>query len=77
MFRELSNPGASGSIFYLTKDDEFILKTVMSKVPHFIFFKRGSGTVLVYLADLDPSKNSIIRKSNRETNCQNSKGIFL
>ena len=26
--RELSNPGASGSIFYLTRDDEFILKTV-------------------------------------------------
>ena len=26
--RELSNPGASGSIFYLTNDDEFILKTV-------------------------------------------------
>ena len=26
--RELSNPGASGSVFYLSKDDEFILKTV-------------------------------------------------
>ena len=29
--RELSNPGASGSIFYLTYDDEFILKTVQVK----------------------------------------------
>eukprot|EP00088_Acartia_fossae_P025178 TRINITY_DN2600_c0_g1_i8.p1 TRINITY_DN2600_c0_g1~~TRINITY_DN2600_c0_g1_i8.p1 ORF type:complete len:762 (-),score=194.16 TRINITY_DN2600_c0_g1_i8:180-2465(-) len=34
--RELSNPGASGSIFYLTKDDEFILKTVMSKESEFL-----------------------------------------
>jgi len=34
--RELSNPGASGSIFYLTKDDEFILKTVMSKEAEFL-----------------------------------------
>merc|ERR1719400_849288 len=29
--RELSNPGASGSIFYLSNDDEFILKTVSLK----------------------------------------------
>uniref|UniRef100_T1GU46 PIPK domain-containing protein n=1 Tax=Megaselia scalaris TaxID=36166 RepID=T1GU46_MEGSC len=29
--RELSNPGASGSIFYLTDDDEFIIKTVQHK----------------------------------------------
>jgi len=34
--RELSNPGASGSIFYLTKDDEFILKTIMSKESDFL-----------------------------------------
>lgn len=26
--RELSNPGASGSLFYVTADDEFIIKTV-------------------------------------------------
>ena len=30
--RELSNPGASGSIFYLTNDDEFILKTVRNYI---------------------------------------------
>merc|ERR550519_2445680 len=34
--RELSNPGASGSIFYLTKDDEFILKTVSGKEAEFL-----------------------------------------
>jgi len=34
--RELSNPGASGSIFYLTRDDEFILKTVMFKEAEFL-----------------------------------------
>ncbi|XP_023329213.1 phosphatidylinositol 4-phosphate 5-kinase type-1 beta isoform X3 [Eurytemora carolleeae] len=34
--RELSNPGASGSIFYLTRDDEFILKTVMYKEAEFL-----------------------------------------
>ena len=34
--RELSNPGASGSIFYLTDDDEFILKTVMLKEAEFL-----------------------------------------
>ena len=28
----MSNPGASGSIFYLTRDDEFILKTVGNKI---------------------------------------------
>ncbi|KAJ8270095.1 hypothetical protein GJAV_G00110270 [Gymnothorax javanicus] len=33
---ELSNPGASGSIFYVTKDDEFILKTVMHKEAEFL-----------------------------------------
>ncbi|KAL4608049.1 phosphatidylinositol 4-phosphate 5-kinase type-1 gamma-like isoform X2 [Arapaima gigas] len=33
---ELSNPGASGSIFYLTKDDEFIIKTVMHKEAEFL-----------------------------------------
>jgi len=34
--RELSNPGASGSIFYLTADDEFIIKTVMYKECEFL-----------------------------------------
>lgn len=34
--RELSNPGASGSIFYLTDDDEFIIKTVLHKEGEFL-----------------------------------------
>jgi len=34
--RELSNPGASGSIFYLTDDDEFIVKTVQHKECEFL-----------------------------------------
>jgi 1-phosphatidylinositol-4-phosphate 5-kinase len=34
--RELSNPGASGSIFYLTMDDLFILKTVQLKEAEFL-----------------------------------------
>ncbi|XP_065166794.1 phosphatidylinositol 4-phosphate 5-kinase type-1 alpha isoform X12 [Atheta coriaria] len=34
--RELSNPGASGSIFYLTDDDEFIVKTVQHKEGEFL-----------------------------------------
>ncbi|XP_033246672.1 phosphatidylinositol 4-phosphate 5-kinase type-1 alpha-like [Drosophila miranda] len=33
---ELSNPGASGSIFYLTDDDEFIIKTVQKKECEFL-----------------------------------------
>ncbi|XP_013098405.2 phosphatidylinositol 4-phosphate 5-kinase type-1 alpha [Stomoxys calcitrans] len=34
--RQLSNPGASGSIFYLTDDDEFIIKTVQKKECEFL-----------------------------------------
>lgn len=33
---ELSNPGASGSVFYLTHDDEFIIKTVQHKEAEFL-----------------------------------------
>ncbi|KAM5230382.1 phosphatidylinositol 4-phosphate 5-kinase type-1 gamma isoform 10-T12 [Hipposideros larvatus] len=33
---ELSNPGASGSLFYVTSDDEFIIKTVMHKEAEFL-----------------------------------------
>ncbi|CAF1072280.1 unnamed protein product [Adineta steineri] len=35
-FRELTNPGASGSLFYLTADDEFIIKTVQKKEAEFL-----------------------------------------
>jgi len=34
--QELSNPGASGSIFFLSRDDEFIIKTVQHKEAEFL-----------------------------------------
>lgn len=33
---ELSNPGASGSLFYLSNDDQFIMKTVQHKEAEFL-----------------------------------------
>ena len=33
---ELSNPGASGSLFYRSADDEFIMKTVSRKEAEFL-----------------------------------------
>ena len=34
--QELSNPGASGSIFFLSRDAEFIIKTVQHKEADFL-----------------------------------------
>ena len=34
--RELSNPGASGSLFFLSADDNFIIKTVQHKEATFL-----------------------------------------
>ncbi|VDP29138.1 unnamed protein product [Soboliphyme baturini] len=34
--QELSNPGASGSIFYISNDDQFIIKTVQHKEAEFL-----------------------------------------
>ena len=34
--REVSNPGASGSLFYLSADDAFIIKTVQKKEAKFL-----------------------------------------
>lgn len=34
--KELSNPGASGSIFYVSFDDKFIIKTVQHKEAEFL-----------------------------------------
>ena len=48
---ELSNPGASGSIFYITDDDEFIVKTVQHSEADFLqkllpgYFMVSVGTV--------------------------------
>lgn len=34
--RELANPGASGSLFYCSVDDQFIIKTVQHKEAEFL-----------------------------------------
>lgn len=34
--KELSNAGASGSIFYVSSDDQFIIKTVQHKEAEFL-----------------------------------------
>lgn len=34
--KEVSNPGASGALFFLTPDDNFILKTVQKKEANFL-----------------------------------------
>lgn len=50
--KELSNPGASGSIFYLTEDDEFIVKTVQHNEAEFLqkllpgYFMVSSGNIV-------------------------------
>ena len=33
---EIGNPGASGSLFWLTHDDEFIIKTLQTKEAEFL-----------------------------------------
>jgi 1-phosphatidylinositol-4-phosphate 5-kinase len=48
--RELSNPGASGSVFYLTDDDNFIIKTVQHKEAEFLL-KLLPGYYMVYIFD--------------------------
>lgn len=47
---ELSNSGASGSLFYVSSDDEFIIKTVQHKEAEFLqkllpgyYMVRGDG----------------------------------
>ena len=34
--KDVSNPGASGSVFYKTSDDKFILKTVQHREAEFL-----------------------------------------
>ena len=36
--RELSSPGKSGSFFYLTQDDRFMIKTVKKSEVKVVFF---------------------------------------
>ena len=44
---ELSNPGAGGSIFYISADDEFIIKTAQHKEASFLQ-KLLPGYYMVY-----------------------------
>ena len=48
---ELSNAGASGSLFYVTNDDEFIIKTVQHKEAEFLQ-KLLPGYYLVSIEDV-------------------------
>lgn len=52
---ELTNPGASGSLFYLTSDDEFIIKTVQHKEAKFLQ-RLLPGYYMVRLVDAAPSE---------------------
>jgi len=53
---ELSNPGASGSIFYISDDDEFIIKTVQHKEADFLqkllpgYYMVTSSQTVLYVA---------------------------
>lgn len=49
--RELSNPGASGSIFYLTSDDEFIIKTVQHKEGEFLQKLLPGKNYIIFVSD--------------------------
>lgn len=59
---ELSNPGASGSLFYLTSDDEFIIKTVQHKEAEFLQ-KLLPG---YYMVSLNRSEHHLKRKELNE-----------
>jgi 1-phosphatidylinositol-4-phosphate 5-kinase len=50
--RELSNPGASGSVFYLSHDDKFIIKTVQ-KGEHQFLLRFFQGYYMVRWRVLD------------------------
>ena len=55
--KELSNPGASGSIFYVTSDDNFICKTVQHKEAEFLQ-KISMG----YYLNLDQNQRTLLPK---------------
>ncbi|XP_057373688.1 phosphatidylinositol 4-phosphate 5-kinase type-1 alpha-like isoform X5 [Daphnia carinata] len=55
--RELTNPGASGSIFYLSADDEFIIKTVQHKEGEFLM-----KLLLGYYMNLNQNPRTLLPK---------------
>ncbi|XP_072937362.1 uncharacterized protein PIP5K59B isoform X2 [Epargyreus clarus] len=71
--RELSNPGASGSIFYLTNDDEFIIKTVQHKEGEFL-----QKLLPGYYLNLDQNPRTLLPKFfGLYCYCCNSKNVRL
>uniref|UniRef100_A0A3B3ZCK0 PIPK domain-containing protein n=1 Tax=Periophthalmus magnuspinnatus TaxID=409849 RepID=A0A3B3ZCK0_9GOBI len=54
---ELSNPGASGSLFYLSRDDEFIIKTVQHKEAEFL-----QKLLPGYFMNLNQNKRTLLPK---------------
>lgn len=54
---ELSNPGASGSLFYLSSDDEFIVKTVQHKEAEFL-----QKLLPGYFMNLNQNKRTLLPK---------------
>nr|XP_057902376.1 phosphatidylinositol 4-phosphate 5-kinase type-1 alpha-like [Doryrhamphus excisus] len=54
---ELSNPGASGSLFYLSNDDQFIIKTVQRKEAEFL-----QKLLPGYFMNLNQNKRTLLPK---------------
>lgn len=54
---ELSNPGASGSLFYVSRDDEFIIKTVQHKEAEFL-----QKLLPGYFMNLNQNKRTLLPK---------------
>ncbi|KAG2462895.1 PSMD4 ATPase, partial [Polypterus senegalus] len=54
---ELSNPGASGSVFYVSSDDEFIIKTVQHKEAEFL-----QKLLPGYYMNLNQNKRTLLPK---------------
>ncbi|XP_061673618.1 phosphatidylinositol 4-phosphate 5-kinase type-1 alpha-like [Syngnathoides biaculeatus] len=54
---ELSNPGASGSLFYLSHDDQFIMKTVQRKEAEFL-----QKLLPGYFMNLNQNKRTLLPK---------------
>ncbi|XP_063041902.1 phosphatidylinositol 4-phosphate 5-kinase type-1 alpha-like isoform X2 [Engraulis encrasicolus] len=54
---ELSNPGASGSLFYVSSDDEFIIKTVQHKEAEFL-----QKLLPGYFLNLNQNKRTLLPK---------------
>ncbi|CAK9292999.1 unnamed protein product [Gordionus sp. m RMFG-2023] len=78
--RELSNPGASGSVFFVTCDDEFILKTVQRKEAGFLekllpgyYMSGGKNIRLLIMNNLIPSSIKIHEKYDLKGSTYNRK----